>query len=170
LEQASLGEFWNTHKFIRHGEVGTGIVREFDFSDTGIDKATVVDAVAKHDMVETNADNPYISLVRDADRLALFRSSVVSNFFANRANGNPAPISPLVREAFLAGRLVLNEDLSTLSDEILRMLAWITDMSYPATLTLIKDEHLTEGVEDQLRIVAGELNLEIKSRISELKT
>ena len=169
LEQASLGEFWHTHILLRHGVAGAKIAQRFDFSDTGVNQDTVITAIAKHDLTETGTENPYVMLVRDADKLALFRNTVTSKFFPNRqTDGNLTPISPLVRAAFLTGRLVLNEHLATLSDEIVRMLAWNTDISYPATRALIRNEHLIEGIEDQLRASTGDLDPEIQLRINEM--
>jgi hypothetical protein len=171
LEQASLGEFWRTHIFLRHGEAGARIAEGFDFSDTGVDKDIATTAIAKHDLAETGTVNPYVLLVKDADRLALFRDVVATNFFTNRqVDGDLTHISPLVKEDFLAGRLVLNEHLGigNLGDEILRMLAWITDISYLATQQLLRNEHLIEGLQEQLKASTGDLDPEVQLRINEL--
>jgi HD superfamily phosphodiesterase len=169
LPHASLGEYYKIQ--LRHGLEGAKIVNEFDFSDTDVNQETVVTAIAEHDLAKTDIEKPYVMLIRDADKLALLRDAVA--FFDDRyEKENPvhvaAPISPLVKADFLAGGLVLNNHLDTMSDEIVRMLAWITDISYPATRQLIRNEHLIEGLNEQLRTVAGEIDPEIQLRINEL--
>ena len=48
------------------------------------------------------------------------------------------------------------------------MLAWITDISYSATRQLLRDEHLIERIEEQFRLVVGDIDPEVQLRINEL--
>jgi hypothetical protein len=153
-----------------HGEEGAKIVQEFDFLDTGIDKNAVIEAIARHDLLSADKNKPYVELVRDADRVALFRHIINSGFFTDRIK-KQAPVSPLVKAEFLVGEMVKNNHMEegNVSDEIIRMLAWNRHMAFSATSAIIRNEHLIDVLEEQLKLSVGELDPEIKQKIDELK-
>lgn len=95
-----------------------------------------------------------LKIVRDADKLDIWR--VFREYYeappekqaSAAALGLPDEpgCSPPVLETLQAGQLVSLDQLRTLNDFKLLQLSWVYDINFPATLALIKERSLIEGI------------------------
>lgn len=84
-----------------------------------------------------------IKLVRDADKLDLYRLHNETNSLENDVFFHCLPenlkyqtVSEAVRQQFFAARTIRHSDIKTMSDRILGCISWQFDFNYPLTLKI----------------------------------
>lgn len=165
--QAHRGALHDFKTLFDHGAEGARIVNMFDLSDIGVDRDVVVGAIAAHNSPHVDTEDPYALLIRDADKLALFREFGPSQYFVNHRDSGSSDISPEAMEAFLSGTPVLNKHVHGMPDEAIRMLAWLSDIAFPATRQILKEEGLVKGVLKQLQMLTGSLNPDVAAKMAD---
>lgn len=164
--QAHLGSLNDAQTNFDHGTVGADIFGNFDLAGIDVDAAVATKAIQRHNKAEAGTDDPYALLIRDADKLALFRDIVATDaFIVDQGSAAPVTVASAVKEAFLAGTPVLNADLRTPADHVMRMLAWITDIRYPATQSMIVQEGLLQQILGQLAVLTDHEDPDIRARV-----
>lgn len=106
----------------------------------------ILTAIAQHNRLETDIDDPVASrlcdLVRDADRLDIYRVFAVDDIQDMTAHtaeeAAQSTASPAVIEALLAGRPVDKRDRQTPMDLWLTYLGFVNDFRFPASYRLCK--------------------------------
>jgi hypothetical protein len=129
------------------------------------DRARILDGILLHNRREippdASADSlPLVKLVRDADKLDIYRI-VVERMDAGRlsehlkaaigiASGGPA--TPAAVEDVMSRRTVASEHIRTGEDFLLMQLSWVYDFNYPPTVWRVREfgylEKIAGGLAD----------------------
>jgi HD superfamily phosphohydrolase YqeK len=148
FRQASKESFEDWETDFDHGAWGAKIVEGMDFSGFGIDQERIVGAVRWHNKYGVSNNDKYVNLVRDADKLALYRNM---RLLIERADFPEGRVSEAAVTAYLSGKMVRNEDIRTENDVYLRWLSWKDDLNFGATKGFLKKERLEESIMESIK-------------------
>jgi hypothetical protein len=149
--QALFGSYRDRETGFDHGIEGAKVVRRMDWRaliNLDVDQEEVAEAVAQHNKLEVTKIGIYVSLVRDADKLALLRySKLYLDNFCQKADG----VTETALADFLAGKIVSNENVSTRNDVCLNWLSWERDLNFLTTRKLFEVEGVKEWMLEDIR-------------------
>lgn len=148
-------------KSVNHGELGRGIVSDFDLlssSNTG-ERDAILCSICHHNSREL-ADGcgpeslAFLKLIRDADKLDIIRvvSDIIrtGNFSKHPElllNVDPdGPASPEMIEAVTCRRSGSYKNVRSLADMNLMRLSWVYDLNYPPTFRFFAERELLEEI------------------------
>jgi len=121
-----------------HGDSGARILEGgldasgvLELSKLGCDLPVIISAVRYHDKSKLKNDDPYLKLIRDADKLAYLRHMLENP--SHPAQPEIGIITPEVEREFNKAKLINIHKLKTTADETLYLLAWFLDFNYEAT-------------------------------------
>ncbi len=151
FEQALLGSYSDRETNFDHAERGALLVkssnlREMEFY--GVDKESVVEAVAMHSRIDYLGKDIYAKLTRDADKLALLRYMPYLISFSRFPHGKP---NENAITSFRSGCLVKHQDMKTYSDVLLAWLSWEADFNFEATQKAFVEEGIRQWILDELK-------------------
>ena len=159
-----FGTFSDTGS-INHGECGYKIVKQFNILSplAPDDQSRILDGIRYHNLAEIpqhiNSDSlRFVKLVRDADKLDIFR--VISDSIKNnRLDDYPeitlnidinGPVNPSALAQVLNKQIVAYKNVKSLADFGLTQLSWIYDINYKFTFQQIFDRRILEQVTELL--------------------
>lgn len=166
---------------IDHGKVATDyLFKEEHIQDFAIPEkyySIVETAIYNHNKLEietelTEEELFYVHLTRDADKIDIFRQEAT---IENKSLIEQ--ISPKVKEAFFEHHLINIKEIKTKSDETLVELAYVFDIHFQESYTLLKDTdnlelylsvvEVDKGLEDEFESIKKEVRTYLEERIEE---
>jgi len=159
-----FGTFSDTSS-INHGELGYKIVKQFNILSplAEEDQSRILDGIHYHNLLKIpqhiNSDSlRFVKLVRDADKLDIFR--VISDSIRNnRLDDYPeitlnididGPVNPSALAQVLNKQIVSYKNVKSLADFGLTQLSWIYDINYKFTFQQIFERRIIEQVTELL--------------------
>ncbi len=166
---------------IDHGKVATDyLFKEEHIQDFAIPEkyySIVETAIYNHNKLEIEEDLTeeelfYVHLTRDVDKIDIFRQEAT---IENKSLIEQ--ISPKVKEAFFEHHLINIKEIKTKSDETLVELAYVFDIHFQESYTLLKDTdnlelylsvvEVDKGLEDEFESIKKEVRTYLEERIEE---
>lgn len=166
---------------IDHGKVATDyLFKEEHIQDFAIPEkyySIVETAIYNHNKLEIEEDLTeeelfYVHLTRDVDKIDIFRQEAT---IENKSLIEQ--ISPKVKEAFFEHHLINIKEIKTKSDETLVELAYVFDIHFQESYTLLKDTdnlelylsviEVNKGLEDEFESIKKEVRTYLEERIEE---
>ncbi len=157
------GEFMD-EKSVNHAQLGVevlqrhGIPELLDADSSGILCKSILYHNKKHlPSQESDRVLLFARLVRDADKLDIYR--IVTAYYGRSGNQVEAidlgfsldpTISPAVLVDLLAGRIVNNSDLRTVTDFKLHQIGWVYDVNFAPTYRRIRSKQFLRKIRTTL--------------------
>lgn len=159
FDQALLGSFSDYKTNFDHGLIGAKMIKDHtfaDFRESGIDKASVIEAVKNHNRVSYRGNDRYAKLTRDADKLALLRTmpelmEIEEWHFARQG------VTEGALRSYMEKKLVLHRDMKTKADLFLAWLAWENDFNFEVTKKSFIDEGIRDWMVEELKLLEVKL-------------
>ncbi|MFW6170197.1 MAG: HD domain-containing protein [Planctomycetota bacterium] len=161
---AEFGTF-SDRRSVDHGQRGWKVLKESNVLANldGKEKDAILTSVRYHN-ARTIPDhtgsrvNAYLKLVRDADKLDIFRivhDSVQRDGFQELPDMLPqvqlnGPLSPVLVEELETRRCASLEHVRSLSDFLLMQLSWVYDINYSATFNRIVQRDIVSNIAGEL--------------------
>ena len=149
FSQALRGENSDSFTGIDHGDVGSGLILErFGEEWDKVKLKTVTEAVEWHNKREYFGDDVYVKLVRDADKIAniLHIEELLEDYMYL-----DGPVTPGAWKSFVAGEIILHEDMITRLDFYLTCLAWESDLNFETTKKLFVADDVKGSMLEKVR-------------------
>jgi len=151
---------------IDHACTGCQMIKEAGFSSEIIDEA-----IFNHSRKEYLGENIYAKLIRDADKLAIFRAVERLSTIAESVGYPRGKISKIMVDSFVDKINIETKHLKTKADWILLFGIWFWDLNFEPTKELAREEKIPERIVRLLTeegLAAEELR-RIKSGMLEFK-
>jgi len=151
FEQMLYGTYSDEESNFDHGHIGAEkfksqnweeLTRQFDLNLNDI-----YEAIHEHSRIKYDGDNVYVKLIRDADKLALFRTMP----YWLTLNGDS--FSKEALKSFLGEGLVKNSEVTTSADRLLIMASWVKDLNFSTTRHFFDDEGIRHWLEEAIATV-----------------
>lgn len=135
---------------IDHGDMGEKILKDGFIKKFNLDEKNeniVFDTVRLHNKFEVESINEYtdifVKIIRDADRLDIIENI----YFANK--DKEIVIKDNLLNDIYNGKILLNKDVITDTDIVLKCISWINDFNYKGSFKYLKDNKiLDKKIED----------------------
>ncbi len=157
---------YNDARSVDHSRLGVAVLRRENVLAPlpSEERLCVETAIAHHNRKSLPPDLngaalPFAKLIRDADKLDIFR--IIVETYRRRRDDPDAfsfeielpdepRLSPAVLDAVMAGRLVEYAQLRTLSDMRLCQIGWVYDLNFPASLERLREQGFLDRLFDEL--------------------
>lgn len=156
FEQITKYDTFNDLISIDHASLGVSILKKDNFinkfvKDVNLQK-TIFTAIENHNKyeIEGGLDEKtlmFCKIIRDADKLDIFRICVVNNKIIIHSNSN---ISPKILENLLNGHQIKDTESKTQMDYNLRSFAMLYDLNYEYTKQMVEKEKIPDKLIDKI--------------------
>ena len=136
FDQYKIYETYDDLKSIDHGDLGYNIFKEFEFKNIE-NYNEVLEAIKEHNKYEFNKNNEISKIVRDADKIDIFRIVIKL-----KNNIKEDEISDKVYNDFINKKNIRNVDTKTNVDKLILVLSMIYDLNYKYSIKFINKKYL----------------------------
>lgn len=120
-------------------------IKKYDY-----DRKEIYEAIEKHSRKTYLGNNIYAKLVRDADKIGLFRELDRLEAWG-KEEFKRKTISPKALEEFIYGKSVSHSGRKTLADHYLLLASWFYDLNFAISKKILIDEKIPEIILDRLK-------------------
>ncbi len=165
--QSLLGSFSDGQTKFDHAKVGADMfAKKFkDNFDFAMSFDEIFEAIDEHSRKNYAGNNPYVKLIRDADKLANIR--VDQDPSISDPEMPKGKVTPEVLQDFLERRIVDSKNIKVVADYYICFLSWIFDYNFKQSLNIISQEKIHENILDIIKNEDKELALQLATVLSE---
>lgn len=165
FEQMLKYETFNDSESVDHAQLGVSIIEEqnwlAEINPTIVD--TILKAVANHNKIElpenlSEEELLYCKIIRDADKLDILSIAINEYSYQNRDKNElfsyqlkDTPVaSKKIVNRIMSEKLPLKKDLQTITDFKLLQLAFVYDLNFKKSYSMINDQQLLKKLFDTM--------------------
>lgn len=140
---------------IDHGMLAYEMIKNKKMNVSDADKDKIAEAILWHNKKNYTGSNPYAFLIRDADKIALFREFEKLEENANNEGFKGSFISNEVLNEFKLKKNLSKEIIKTKNEWLLYTYSWLWDLNLESSKKIALKENFADIIEERLKEKVG---------------